>query len=254
VPFLYPTDQPRVFAHRGLSIAADGSPIDENTIPAFARALEVGAHYIESDIQVTADGVPVLFHDDDLSRVAGIPSPVGKLTLAELQEIRLEHGGQIPTLVEALREFPSARFNLDFKSVSSTLAGTAAISSIGAQGRVLVASFSDARRLAALNKLPGAATSAGASRVLRAIIGASLRSSILTGIPLTGVHAIQVPTNYGRLRLDTERFISTVAKAGVETHFWTINDPDEMQRLLALGAKGIVTDRADLAIETLAVS
>jgi glycerophosphoryl diester phosphodiesterase len=45
-----------------------------------------------------------------------------------------------------------------------------------------------------------------------------------------------------------------VAKAGVETHFWTINDPDEMQRLLALGAKGIVTDRADLAIETLAVS
>ena len=176
MPFLYPTDQPRVFAHRGLSIAADGSAIDENTIPAFARALEVGAHYIESDIQVTSDGVPVLFHDDDLSRVAGVPSPVGKLTLAELQEIRLEHGGQIPTLVEALREFPATRFNLDFKSVSSILAGTAAISSIGAQGRVLVASFSDARRLAALNKLPGAATSAGASMSTR-WLGNSINSS-----------------------------------------------------------------------------
>jgi glycerophosphoryl diester phosphodiesterase len=185
--------------------------------------------------------------------VAGVPSPVGKLTLAELQEIQLEHGGQIPTLVEALREFPATRFNLDFKSVSSILAGTAAISSIGAQGRVLVASFSDARRLAALNKLPGAATSAGASRVLRAIVGASLRSNILTGIPLTGVHAIQVPTNYGRLRLDTERFIAMVTKAGVETHFWTINDPAEMKRLVQLGAKGIVTDRADLAIQALAV-
>jgi len=252
VPFLYPTDQPRVFAHRGLSIAADGTAIDENTIPAFTRALEVGAHYIESDIQVTSDGVPVLFHDDDLSRVAGVPSPVGKLTLAELQEIRLEHGGQIPTLVEALREFPATRFNLDFKSVSSILAGTAAIASIGAQGRVLVASFSDARRLAALNKLPGAATSAGATRVLRAIIGVSLRSNILTGIPLTGVHAIQVPTNYGSLRLDTERFVAMVSKAGVETHFWTINDPAEMKRLVELGAKGIVTDRADLAIQAIA--
>jgi len=251
VPFLFPTDQPRVFAHRGLAIAADGTPIDENTLPAFARALEVGAQYIESDIQVTADGVPVLFHDDDLSRVAGLPSPVNKLNLAELQAIELVNGGQIPTLVEALREFPTARFNLDFKSVSSILAGTAAISSIGAQGRVLVASFSDARRLAALNKLPGAATSAGASRVLRAAIGAAMRSSILTGIPLTGVHAVQVPQNFGKLRLDNERFVSMVAEAGVETHFWTINEPEEMKRLVALGARGIITDRADLAAEFL---
>lgn len=254
MPFLYPSAKPRVFAHRGLTIDAIGNQLDENTLGAFARAVDVGVRYIESDIQVTADGVAVLFHDDDLERVAGIPSPISKLTFEEISAIKLEHGGRIPTLVEALKEFPGIRFNLDFKTVSAIFAGTAAISSIGAQGRVLVASFSDARRLAALNKLPGAATSAGALRVVRTVLGVGLRSRILTGLPLSGISALQIPLTAGPIRLDTKRFISRVSAAGVETHFWTIDDPTEMERLVALGAKGIITDRADLAVATLGVS
>ena len=249
--YFYPTDAVRIFAHRGLAIAADGTPLDENTLPAFARALEVGADYIESDIQVTLDGVPVLFHDDDLQRVAGVPSPIGKLTLEAVKAIPLEHGGQIPTLAEALEAFPSARFNLDFKSVSSITAGCRVIVEHGAQARVLAASFSDARGEAAAAKLPGVATSAGAMRTLRAILAHKIGAGILLGMAVDNVDALQIPTHQGRLRLDTKRFIANVKKHGAEVHFWTINDPAEMKRLVALGANGIVTDRADIAVATL---
>ncbi|MEN9748889.1 MAG: hypothetical protein RLZZ603_1581, partial [Actinomycetota bacterium] len=150
--YLYPTDDVRIFAHRGLAIAADGTPLDENTIPAFARALEVGADYIESDIQVSLDGVPVLFHDDTLARVSAVNSPVNRLTIEQIRAVILNHGGTIPTLAEALEAFPQARFNLDFKSVSSITAGCKVIIEHGAQARVLAASFNDARGEAAAAK------------------------------------------------------------------------------------------------------
>lgn len=249
--YFYPTSDVRILAHRGLTVAADGSAIDENTIPAFERAIAVGADYIESDIQVTKDGVPILFHDDDLSRVAGITSPVGKLTLDELQAIKLEHGGQIPTLAAALEALPTARFNLDFKSVSSIIAGCRVIVEHGAQARVLVASFSDARGDGAEAKLPGVARSAGATRTLRAIIAHKLGAGILLGMAVANIDALQVPVRQGKLRLDSPRFIANVKKHGAEVHFWTINDPAEMKRLAGAGANGIVTDRADLAVAAL---
>lgn len=249
--YLYPTDAVRIFAHRGLAIAADGTPLDENTLPAFARALEVGADYIESDIQVSRDGVPVLFHDDTLARVSNVDSPVNKLTLDEIKAIKLNHGGSIPTLAEALEAFPQARFNLDFKSVASITAGCRVIVEHGAQARVLAASFSDARGEAAASKLPGVATSAGIGRTLRAYIAHRIGAGILLGMAVSKVHAFQIPVSQGRLKLDSPRFIRNVQRHGAEVHYWTINEPAEMLRLVAAGAKGIVTDRADIAVATL---
>lgn len=249
--YLYPTDEVRILAHRGLAVAADGSAIDENTIDAFKRAVEVGADYIESDIQVTSDGVPVLFHDDNLLRVAGVDSPVSKLTFEELSALPLEHGGRVPSLAEALEALPNSRFNLDFKSVSSILAGTRVIHDHGAQGRVLVASFSDARKQAAASKLPGVATSAGSVRTLRSVIAHRLGGGILLGMAVAPVDALQIPVSMGRFRLDSPAYIRNVHKHGVEVHYWTINEVDEMHRLVAAGADGIVTDRADLAVAAL---
>jgi glycerophosphoryl diester phosphodiesterase len=252
--YLYPTDETRIFAHRGLAIAADGTPLDENTLPAFARALEVGADYIESDIQVSLDGVPVLFHDDTLARVSNVDSPVNRLTIEQIKAVKLNHGGTIPTLAEALEAFPQARFNLDFKSVSSITAGCRVITEHGAQARVLAASFSDARGEAAAAKLPGVATSAGIGRTLRAVIAHRIGAGILLGMAVARVNALQIPIAQGRLKLDSARFIRNVQKHGAEVHYWTVNEPAEMLRLVAAGAKGIVTDRADLAVATLRTS
>lgn len=255
MPFLYPTQSPRVFAHRGLALDARSRAIDENTLEAFERANEVGATHIESDIQVTADGQAVLFHDDDLSRVAGKPLKVADLDLSELQGIRLEHGGRVPTLQEALKEFPSALFNLDFKVAASVEAGAQTILQAKAMDRVLVASFSDRRRRAALALLPESASSAGSASVLKALAASLITNkrlrNALVGRALTGISALQIPAASGPLRLDGHRFLQTLEANHVEAHYWTVNEPAEMRRLVALGASGVVTDRADLAVQEL---
>jgi glycerophosphoryl diester phosphodiesterase len=58
--------------------------------------------------------------------------------------------------------------------------------------------------------------------------------------------AFQIPPSQGPIRFATEGFISRAKRHGVEVHFWTVNDPEHMRQLIALGADGIVSDRVDL--------
>lgn len=71
----------RPIAHRGLHDRGRG--IIENTASAFAAAIERG-YAIECDVQLSRDGIPMIFHDDDLDRLTGVPGPVGARTMAEL--------------------------------------------------------------------------------------------------------------------------------------------------------------------------
>ena len=83
----FATTRPHLLAHRGLS--QHRNDIDENSIAAFEEALKHGATHIESDVHATKDGIAVLFHDDDLERVAQLPLKISELTFAELTEISL---------------------------------------------------------------------------------------------------------------------------------------------------------------------
>ncbi len=90
------------YAHRGLH--QNGSRHPENSLPAIRRAVEAG-YGIEFDIQVTKDGVPVVFHDFTLRRMCGQKGRVVDYTLDELRKFRLlDCGEKIPTLREVLRE------------------------------------------------------------------------------------------------------------------------------------------------------
>lgn len=238
---------PRIFAHRGFA-----KNDAENTLEAFYSAIIAGATHIESDLQVTRDGVAVLFHDDDLLRVAGLPLKVSQLTLGQLQGLELIDGGLIPTLEQALTAFPSARFNLDFKVWGSIQPAAEVINRLRANNRVLVASFSERRRAAALKQLGGkVASSAGSPRVLGLYIANLLGLKALINRLARPVQLLQLPVKVGLIRFDNRKFIASMAKAGLEVHFWTINEPAEMTRLIGLGAHGIVTDRTDLAVNTL---
>src|SRR5690554_3477427 len=146
---------PRVFAHRGLALEAP-----ENTMLAFLKALSVGVDYLETDVHASSDGVAVIAHDETLTRVAGRPVRVDHLTMAELRRVDLGEGQGFPSLAEVLDAFPEARFNIDLKSNAAVEPTVDAILEAGAVQRVLVASFDDRRRLAALERLPGVATSA----------------------------------------------------------------------------------------------
>ena len=247
---------PRILAHRGLVIpeAAHGG-IVENSFAAVAAAHSAGVHYIESDCHLTADGIVVLFHDEDLSRVTGDPRRVADVSARELEHLMKSRGGLI-TLAQALDAFPTVRFNLDVKARDAAAAVGTAVAPHG--DRVLVTSFSDDRRRAALSAAADAgrgirpATSGGRSTIGRVLAAVSTRSDRLVARALAGVDALQVPERQGRLRIVTPRLIAAVHRHDVEVHVWTVNDPDDMVRLVGMGVDGIVTDRADVALATLA--
>ena len=77
-PYLSPVAF-RFLAHRGLTVGPEQQPIDENTEPAFVRALEAGATYLEVDVRASRDGLSVVCHDQDMVRVAGNPAKVAEL-------------------------------------------------------------------------------------------------------------------------------------------------------------------------------
>jgi glycerophosphoryl diester phosphodiesterase len=236
--------KPRIFAHRGL---AEPLQLDENTIPAFQAAIEHGATHLESDTQATKDGHAVLFHDSDLNRVAKIDAAVSELTLEELRSIRLSHGGQIPTLFEALTHFPAALFNLDIKTKLAIDPTIQAIEDAKAHNRVLVSSFSNPTRRSALRKLSQpVATSASASIALAAWASHTFFFGIGFRRILSNVDALQVPVKLGVVDFSKNSFIARVQRHKTEIHFWTINDPAQMNNLLDAGADGIVSDRVDL--------
>ena len=89
-----------VIAHRGASAYAP-----ENTLTAFRKALEMHADAIEFDLRRSRDGVPVVIHDDNLKRVAGVDKKVSDLTVEELKKIKVFGSETIPTFEDVLREF-----------------------------------------------------------------------------------------------------------------------------------------------------
>jgi glycerophosphoryl diester phosphodiesterase len=240
-----------VLAHRGF-VPVEAEGVAENTAAAFAAAHAAGALYVESDCHVTADGEVVLFHDDDLTRVAGDPRAVASVTLAELTAIMQDRGGLVH-LPQAFEAFPTLRFNLDVKADAAAAPVGRAVARHSE--RVLLTSFSDRRRSRALAAARAAggdpATSAGSATIARTLAAVASRSPRLVTRILRGVDALQVPERHLGLRVVSKQFVDAAHRAGAEVHVWTVNDEDAMNRLLDLGVDGLVTDRTDVAVAVL---
>ncbi|MEU8659651.1 glycerophosphodiester phosphodiesterase [Actinoplanes philippinensis] len=230
---------PLAFAHRGG--AADG---DENTAEAFRRAVDMGYRYVETDVHATADGVPVVIHDAELDRVAGQPARVADLTWADLSSVRVGGAAAVPRLDEVLDAWPGIRFNVDVKADGVVEPAVAAVRATGAEDRVLLASFSDAR-LARVRALTGPqmATSLGMRATARLWLAAA--AGVRLRVPESAV-AAQIPVRHGRVTVLTPRFLTYLHRLGLQAHVWTIDDPEEMNRLLDMGVDGIMTDRIEV--------
>jgi glycerophosphoryl diester phosphodiesterase len=253
-PYFIGSDLPRVLAHRGL-VPPGETDVVENSFAAVAAAHAAGAVYVESDCHLTSDGVVVLFHDDDLKRVTGDPRPLSEVPLRELEDLMATRGGLI-TLDQALSTFPDLRFNIDVKAAAAAEPAGRIVAEHAE--RVLLTSFSDARREAALAAALAVrpdlrpATSAGSSRIARVLVALATGSARMTARALVDLDALQIPERRGPLRILSKRLITAAHRAGVEVHIWTVNDVADMRRLRALGVDGIVTDRVDVALEALA--
>jgi glycerophosphoryl diester phosphodiesterase len=230
---------PLAFAHRGG--AADG---DENTTAAFERAIGIGFRYVETDVHATSDGVPVVFHDATLERLAGRAGRLDALSWTDLATVRIGGAAAVPRLDEVLEAWPHIRFNIDVKADAGAAPTVEAVRRAGAGARVLLASFSDARltRIRALAG-PDVATSIGLRSAVR------LRLASLTGMPVRlpgSAVAVQVPVRRGAVPVVDRRFLALTHRLGRQVHVWTIDDPAEMHRLLDLGVDGIMTDRVEV--------
>ncbi|RYE87039.1 MAG: glycerophosphodiester phosphodiesterase [Myxococcales bacterium] len=240
---------PLLFAHRGAS-----RELPENTLPAFRRAVEIGVDYIETDAHMTRDGRIVLAHDASGLRMAGEPCFVHDRTLAQIErwdagrnfldpqgkQPFAGQGFRVPTLAEALAELPDVRFNVDIKpdDLRAAAAVLRVIGRAGAARRVRLASFHT--RVLSFVRAEGypGGTALGPTECAWLALAPERLQRVVRHPHL----AAQIPRRLGPMPADTRPFLDRCHRLGLAVHFWTINDPDEARRLLALGADGIMTD------------
>lgn len=253
----FSVEHPIRFAHRGSRILWP-----ENTLYAFERAVEDhGYRYLELDVHLSADRVPMVIHDRTLDRTTDATGLVSDRTVEDLKTLdagyRFDPVGDyplrgkritIPTLDEVYRAFPDARVNIDLKQPAEEWAVAEVVKANRAEHRTLVGSFVD-RRVARFRRITGGnvAVSAGPQMTARMY----LRSRV--GLPARAaapVQAYQVTDEYRGFTVD-RRLVDAIHRSGAHIHVWTVNDPDEMRRMLDLGVDGIITDRPDLLNEVL---
>ncbi len=236
-------DGPIAFAHRG-----GASDVPENTMPAFQYAVDNGYRYVETDVQVTADGVLVAFHDDDLRRTCGRAGRISQLPWSQVRTAMVDGKAPIPLLDDILGEWPELRVNIDCKSNRAVDALVAALRRTNSLPRVCVGAFSDTR-LRRLRGILGSdlCTTLGPGAVAALRFG---RPSG-TGRRAIGGLAAQVPVRQGPLTVTDQRFVERAHRLGIHVHVWTIDEPVEMRRLLDIGVDGIMTDRPVVLREVL---
>lgn len=230
--------RPLVWGHRGAEHHIAGSGVIENTMPSFERARERGADGIELDVRLCASGEVVVFHDDDLTRLAGRAARVEDLPLSLLRDIPLHDQALVPTLDEVLAAMAAPMvINVEIKTVPArhvprlVAAVLATILRSPAADRVIVSSF-DPVILAAVRvgapHLPSA-------YLFHAEQGMPLRR----GWP---AYALRPHALHPQASLVDRARMREWRRRGFAINVWTVNDPAEVTRLADLGVDGIITD------------
>jgi glycerophosphoryl diester phosphodiesterase len=254
MPF-FDSPGPLVFAHRG---GCDLGP--ENTLAAFDLGLAAGADGLECDVHLSADGVPVVCHDDLLDRTTGSAGPISRLTAAELANVdagcrfRLTTGetpfaGQgigIPALRDVLDRYAGTRVIVEMKVDTAQMGErvAAVVREAGAVDRVCAAGYGLASLAAVRRSLPELATSASHPEVRMALYRSWSRWPVRA--PAYGGY--QVPEHAGRLRVVSRRFLRDAHSAGLKVHVWTVDEEPDMRRLLEWGVDGLISNRPDKAV------
>jgi|SRR6185312_1765158 len=223
---------PRIQAHRGFCKEGE----IENTLSAFRQARKQGALMVETDVRLTRDQVPVLFHDDNLQRLAGVPDPVRLLTLSELRS-----KVSVTTLQELLIDTESPRLvNIELKSKSvldDPLERKVAdvVKQTRAGSRVLFSSFNPFSLYRIGLYLPD---------VPRALLvtpeddpdnSLFLRKMLLA--PLFSFHLLHLDQ-----RMVTEASMKVWRRKKIPVSVWTVNGKENISRFLQMGCLSVISD------------
>ena len=230
-------------AHQGASTAAP-----PNTLAAFEKAVELGADGIEFDVHLSADGVPVVIHDFTVDGTTDGSGRVTDMTLAQLKQLDAgSHfdpafaGERIPTLEEVL-EAVGSRLLLDIELKCFSLRNAGLERAVIAQ--VERHSLSDRVLLSSFNPF-----SLRRAKRIAPHIPVGLLYSPRLPLPLRRAWLAPVVPHEARHPEHTmvdAHYMAWARRRGYRVNTWTVNDPDEMRRLIDLGVDGIITDVPDV--------
>lgn len=230
---------PLVYAHRG------GAALrPENTIEAFDHGLDCGADGLEFDVHLSRDNVVVVHHDNTLDRTTAGTGRLVDLTAAELADLR------VPTLAEVLTRYPRIPIIVEIKVDGVTLVRRAIdeLRRHDAIARAAVGSFYSRPLVEARRYEPRVHTGASKEETRWALY----RSWV--GWPMNAVpyQEFQVPERSGLTKIVSPTFIEYAHRAKLPVKVWTVNEPDDMHRLLEWGVDALITDRPDVAARVVA--
>ena len=254
------------YAHQGGAREAPSS-----TLFALRQAVAAGADGLELDVHATADRAVMVCHDGTVDRTTVGSGAIAQLAYAELRALdnaywwvpgevvapgradhEYVHRGKaskdpafgIASLREVLEEFPDVFLNLDIKQTAPAVEPyehlvADLLREFGRTDDVIVASFDD-RATEAFSVIASEVSTSCGTVVTTAIWQAVQEGKAL---PESRHHALQVPATIGEMVVVDERFVERAHDHGLAVHVWTIDEPDEMERLIDLGVDGIMTDR-----------
>jgi glycerophosphoryl diester phosphodiesterase len=235
-------------AHRGASGHAP-----ENTMAAFRRAVELGALFIETDLQITRDAQVIAIHDFTLDRTT---NGKGQVHLLPLEQIRAldagawfgDHGAgafageRVPTLGEIL-DFAKEHdviFYLELKSGPAwgvEHGVVAALRDQNASARVVILSF-DPATIDSVHRLD--------STMMTGLLCEHPSNDLVERTVRAGARQLVAGGD-----LITSAVVEKAHHAGLQVVAWTINEPEQMRRLIAAGIDGIITDYPDRLLSVL---
>ncbi|MFL7839171.1 MAG: glycerophosphodiester phosphodiesterase [Candidatus Promineifilaceae bacterium] len=220
----------------------------------------LGVDVLEMDAHMTSDGHIVLMHDDTVDRTTNGSGLVSDFTLEELQQLEVGvnwtqdegatypyqgKGLQIPTVEEVFQRFPDYPMVIEIKQDSPSMAEPfcVLIRQYDKTEKVLVPSFSGQTIAEFRAACPEVATASASDETRNFVIANFLMAANLIK---PAYQAFQVPEESGGIPVVIPHFISSAHDRGLQVHVWTINDADDMHRLIDMGVDGIMTDRPDI--------
>lgn len=220
---------PRIIAHRCGGVLAP-----ENSLAGLEAAARLGCRAVEFDVMLTADGVPILMHDETLERTTRCTGRVAEHTLAEIRAC----DPAVPTLDEALATCRRLALWANIEIKPATGCETESGDVVGCRlatgwdGRGVVSSFSEKSALAGRRHLPGAAF---------ALLYECLPSDWQAASARLGARSVHVSAEG-----ITAENIARLKSAGMPVAVYTVNDPALAERLFSLDITAIFTDRPQL--------
>lgn len=230
-----------IIAHRGFSAIAP-----ENTLAAFSAAIENGANSIEFDVQLSSDGVPVVIHDPTLDRTT---NGIGKVKDKTLEQLKTLDAGTwldskyssegIPTLSEALKAMKSLE-KFAYSEVKGSDDWTAAdvdnfvqiLIETGWEDRCIVLCFK--------NKLLEQVRERS-NKITVGYLVASL-SAFTENLPKAAADGNAIILSQYHVLLEHPFLVETSRNQGVDVGTWTVDSPEDFQKLVNIGVVRIATN------------